>query len=129
MTADSKGGTALILFISNLSVVLIHSILMGGPSAEVDIGDMLFINFIGPEPKSLNKTLSTDAVIMTLQAMLLQSKWEWEGTFNSFPLVSVMPVPVTDSVPETEPPEEDSDSDSDSQYTEYSAHITISATG
>lgn len=89
----------------------------------------MFINFIGPEPKSLDKTLGADAVIMTLQAMLLQSKWEWEGTFNSFPLVSVMPVPVTDSVPQTEPLEEDSDSDSDSHYAEYSAHITISASG
>lgn len=100
---------------------------MSGPSENVNIGDMLFINFIGPEPKGLNKTLATDAVIMVLQAMLLQSKWEWEGNFDSFPFVSVLPVPATDVLLQTTYPEEDSDS-SDSQYQEESVQIIANNT-
>lgn len=99
----------MLLLVSNLPVLLIHKMLFSGPGIATNIGAMLFINFIGPEPKSLTKILAVDVVIMTLQAMLLQSKWEWEGNFLNLQLVSVLPVPISESLTHGMPPEEPSD--------------------
>lgn len=99
----------MLLLVSNLPVLLIHKMLFSGPGITNNIGDMLFINFIGPEPKSLTKILAVDVVIMTLQAMLLQSKWEWESSFLNLQLVSALPVPISESLTLGMPPEEPSE--------------------
>lgn len=53
---------------------------------------MLFINFIGPEPKSLAKTLYIDVVTIILQTLLLQCKWN----VLSFRILSALPVPASE---------------------------------
>lgn len=98
----------MLLLVSNLPVLLIHKMLFSGSGIASNIGNMLFINFIGPEPKSLAKVLAADVIIMTLQAMLLQSKWEWEGNVLYFHLVSVLPVPISESLANDAPAEEQS---------------------
>lgn len=82
--------------------------LFTGPDVESNIGHMLFINFVGPEPKSLAKVLSVDAIIVTSQALLLQCKSDW-GT-QSFHLLTALPIPISENLTSTDastqPPEE-----------------------
>lgn len=53
---------------------------------------MLFINFIGNEPKSLWKVLFVDFITIVLQALILQYRWDPAA----FPLLSALPVPMSD---------------------------------
>lgn len=92
VSLSGQRGTALLLIISNIAVVLIHGIMF---IRGEGVGTMLFINFIGPEPKSVAKIVFLDILIILLQAMLLQCKWE--GT--DIRLVSIAPVPLSRSVP------------------------------
>lgn len=75
---------------SNVPVVLIHATMFAR-----DIGAMLFINFIGPEPKSLAKILYVDALIMVLQSILLQCKWDT----TDLQLLSSPPMPHVAQAP------------------------------
>lgn len=51
---------------SNIPVLLIHAAII----VDGKVGDMLLINFIGPEPFPLAKLLYVDVVTMALQATL-----------------------------------------------------------
>jgi len=82
-------------------VILIHKLLFTGPNIAENIGQMLFINFIGPEPKSLAKVLYVDVVIMVFQAILLQCKWDSTGLH----VLSALPVPIGESLVADNPPD------------------------
>ncbi|PXF49549.1 hypothetical protein BWQ96_00619 [Gracilariopsis chorda] len=56
----NQRGTAVLLLLSNLPVLAIHKMIFMS-SQRKHFGQMLFINFIGPEPKSLAKTLYIDS--------------------------------------------------------------------
>lgn len=87
--------TAVLLVCSTIPVLLVHAMLL---TSAASIGDMLFINFIGPEPKPLSKIFAVDLIILCLQATLLQCK---SDTVPLSPL-TVLPVPITDPL---QPPE------------------------
>lgn len=55
---------------------------------------MLFINFIGPEPKTLTKVLVVDLITIVLQAFILQCRWDP----YSIHLISAFPLPVADTL-------------------------------
>lgn len=52
---------------------------------------MLFINFIGPEPKSLINVLIADFIIIILETTFLQCRWD-----SSFRIITALPVPISD---------------------------------
>lgn len=82
----------MLLLISNIPIILIHNLIFS--SRHETMSEMLFINFIGPEPKSLTKVLTVDVIVMLLQAVLLQCKWD----ATSFRALSALPVPASDSL-------------------------------
>lgn len=65
---------------------------------------MLFINFIGPEPKAAYKVVFLDSLIISLQILLLQCRAEHSDRI----LLTSLPVPVPRDgpVPTDEPEEE-----------------------
>lgn len=92
----SQRATAFLLLLSNVPVLLVHKMLFTGSNVESNIGHMLFINFVGSEPKSLLKTLSVDAIIVISQALLLQCKCDLEA--QSFHLLTALPVPNSENL-------------------------------
>lgn len=81
--------------------------LFTGPDIKGNIGEMLFINFIGPEPKSLAKILTVDLITISLEAILLQSKWELESF--GLHILSALPVPISEPLMRLPAAEESSD--------------------
>lgn len=66
---ETRRSTIFLLFISNIPVLLIHA----GIYAAGQAGDMLLINFVGPEPYGIAKILYVDVVVIILQAILTSS--------------------------------------------------------
>eukprot|EP00177_Eucheuma_denticulatum_P001690 GFKZ01003039.1.p2 GENE.GFKZ01003039.1~~GFKZ01003039.1.p2 ORF type:complete len:119 (+),score=17.44 GFKZ01003039.1:666-1022(+) len=118
----------MLLIVSNIPVLFIHKMLFSGPNVDQKIGQMLFINFIGPEPKSLAKILAVDILIMALQAMLLQCKWDLEP--RVFSLLSALPVPVSENLASTATPSasEGATHGQDSELHDEESVITSAAT-
>lgn len=112
----SHRGSAVFLLITNFPVLLIHEMLFTGKGASGNIGEMLFINFIGPEPKSLAKTLTVDCIIITLQVMLLQCKWDLENL--GLYILSALPVPISDTLVPVQSTDEPSDTTERENVTE-----------
>ena len=92
---SSQKRTTMSILVTSLLVLVIHNVLFGDPS---QINEMLFINFIGPEPKSLVKLIAVDILVILLQAMLLQVRWE-SAVLKP---ISILPVPVSQSLPSSE---------------------------
>lgn len=90
--STTQRGTAVLLLVSNIPILLIHKLLFSGPNISRNLGEMLFINFIGTEPKSLFKVLFVDVVTMTIQAILLQCRWDPV----SIRILSDFPVPASE---------------------------------
>lgn len=88
------------LLLSNLPVLAIHKMMF--IASDRSFGEMLFINFIGPEPKSLFKTLYIDFITIVLQTILLQCKWD----ILALRIISALPVPACQPlVPISEDPD------------------------
>lgn len=67
----SQWSTGLLVGFSNVIVVLIHvAVLLQNESS----GRMLFLNFIGEEPKSALKTFSLDTLIFGLEILMLRCR-------------------------------------------------------
>lgn len=90
-TPNSQRGTALLLLVSNIPVLLIHIAVFSSRDFSRHLGEMLFINFIGLEPKSLFKVLSVDFVTIILQGLILQCRWDPSSIY----LLSALPVPTS----------------------------------
>lgn len=100
-SASGNRGTAVLLLVSNIPVVLVHKILFSGPDMMANIGKMLFINFIGTEPKSLLKVVVIDFITIFLQAVILQIRWNPVA----IRIISALPVPISDDfIPIAEDP-------------------------
>lgn len=86
--SSMQSRTTMSLILSSMLVLTIHNFLFvdGKP-----IGQMLFINFIGPEPKSFTKLIAIDVLVILLQAMLLQVKWDGA----SLKPISILPLPIS----------------------------------
>lgn len=84
--AIAQRGTASLILLSNLPVLLMHFIIFERGSTS----EMLIINFLATEPKSLSKILYLDILTILLQVLLIQFVWE------EFPLkvLSSGPKPV-----------------------------------
>ena len=82
-------------------------------SKEPPVGDMLFINFIGPEPRGFAKIVTVDSIILILEALLLQCKWP----SLTFRLLSVLPLPASEQLPSSSN-EQSHPQGTDSQETE-----------
>lgn len=72
---------------------IIHIFLFSASDVKMRVGDMLFINFIGPEPKSFIKGMAVDVLIIMHQVLLLQCKCE--NPPQDFQFLSNLPIPVT----------------------------------
>lgn len=70
---QAQRGTALLVLVSNVAVLFIHASMM---ATGEDYGRMLFINFIGPEPKSALKIVFLDILIILVQSILMQCRLE-----------------------------------------------------
>lgn len=79
----SQRSTSLLLFMSNVPVLLIH----GAVFAEGKVGDMLLINFIGPEPHVLAKLFYVDTVTIFLQSVLASVAAGDSSIVTSFPVL------------------------------------------
>lgn len=90
-TPNAQRGTVILLLVSNIPVLLIHKFFFTGPNISQNLGDMLFINFIGEEPKSLFKVLFVDFITIILQALILQCRWDPSSIY----LLSALPVPAS----------------------------------
>lgn len=53
---------------------------------------MLFINFIGPEPKSLLNVVIVDIIIILLETTVLQCRWD----SSALRTITALPVPISD---------------------------------
>jgi hypothetical protein len=73
--------TSALLVMSNLAVALIH----GAIVAEGTAGEMLLINFIGPEPNALAKLFYVDFVIVLLQCALTSVSGALPGIVTAVP--------------------------------------------
>jgi hypothetical protein len=73
--------TSALLVMSNLAVALIH----GAIIAEGTAGEMLLINFIGPEPNALAKLFYVDFVIVLLQCALTSVSGALPGIVTTIP--------------------------------------------
>jgi hypothetical protein len=83
----AQRSTSLLLVMSNIPVLLIH----GAIIADGRVGDMLLINFIGPEPHPLPKLFYVDAVTMVLQAALASVAAGDELFVTSPPTAAALP--------------------------------------
>ncbi len=84
---SAQRGTALLVLISNVAVLFIHAAMIAQNEAP---GRMLFINFIGPEPKSTAKIVFLDILIILIQSILMQCRLDpAERVF-----LTTAPVPV-----------------------------------
>lgn len=90
-TPSAQRGTAVLLLMSNVLVLLIHKLLFTGQNKSEDPDEMLFINFIGIEPKNLIKVVLVDFITITLQVVILQCK----GDPTSIRFLSALPVPAS----------------------------------
>ncbi len=98
----TQRSTSVLVVLTNIMVVLIHIAMVLQNEQPVR---MLFINFIGPEPKAAYKVVFLDSLIITLQALLLQCRAEASDRI----LLTRLPVPVPRGdgpIPSNEPEEE-----------------------
>lgn len=72
--------------------MVFHIFLFSSLNTEDSVGDMLFINFIGPEPKSLLNVVIVDIIIVVLETTILQCRWD----SSSLRIISALPVPPSD---------------------------------
>jgi hypothetical protein len=83
--------TSALLVMSNLAVALIHGAIL----AEGTAGEMLLINFIGPEPNALAKLFYVDFVIVLLQCALTSIGGSVPGIVTGLPVACAMPEDLT----------------------------------
>lgn len=112
-TAAAQHGTVLLLLVSNIPVLILHHVNFSY-SKEPPVGDMLFINFIGPEPRGFAKIVTVDSIIVILEALLLQCKWP----SLTFRLLSVLPLPASEQLPSSSN-EQSHSQGAESQETEH----------
>lgn len=93
-TPAAQRSTALLLLMSNIPVLLIHAAII----VDGNVGDMLLINFIGPEPHPLAKLFYVDFVTMALQATLASVSGGDQMIVSSLPVA-----PASVARPETAP--------------------------
>lgn len=99
------------MFLSNVAVVMIHTISVMNNEPP---GRMLFINFIGVEPKSVFKVFFLDTLIILLELLLLQCRAERSECM----FLTSSPMPVTSAftrLPGQDEEEEERHSDDDEQ--------------
>lgn len=79
--------TSLLVWLSNLAVVFIHGAMVLQHESP---GRMLFINFIGPEPKSPFKIIFLDALIIILEVLIVQCRLDSADRM----ILTMAPVPA-----------------------------------
>jgi Fungal domain of unknown function (DUF1746) len=85
--AEMQRITSGLLVMSNLAVALIHGAIL----AEGTAGEMLLINFIGPEPNALAKLFYVDFVIVLLQCALTSIGGSVPGIVTGLPVACATP--------------------------------------
>lgn len=75
-------------------MVVIHKVIFSGPNIARNVGDMLFINFIGPEPKNLFNVMMVDIITVFLEAVLLQCRWD----SSTLRIITALPLPVAETL-------------------------------
>lgn len=102
----TQRSTSVLIVLTNIMVVLIHVAML---LQNEQLARMLFINFIGPEPKAAYKVVFLDSLIITLQALLLQCRAEPSDRM----LLTRLPFPVlhrNDGPVATDEPEDEAES-------------------